>query len=507
MARVSQNSGREGSGCGRLRDLRPRGPLGIRVRTGRPGTTMGRMPEEQQQEFQRVDVRDYLQVLWRGKFIILITTVLVVSGAFFYSYLQENEYRSTREMVVTPRGIGEIVPGLGGSGLAAAAAATAVQLAGDELIFLGTEDLRDGVRRSARADPEGRVHQHARRVAGRLTSASGSSAEQVAEDANVYVEDVHRQARRRGADPPQHLNSLNAARVELGNHRRRRARSATLHDRRLPASRSPDRPDRHQTSPPTATRPAVVRRPERQRLATGATQIATASCVPNSPISPKPLNNALAAFGIGLVLGIALAFLREYLDDTIKTKDDVERASGLTVVGMIPQLGDWKDRGVAAAGGARSPTGPTAEAYRTLRTSIQFLGLERTIRTLLVTSPAASEGKSTTAANLAITFAHAGQRVVLLSSDFRRPRVHTFFGLSNQVGLHLGAPRRDAVLGGAADRARRALRHGAALGARPPNPSELLNSAAPPRRSPRSPVASTSCSSTARRCCRSATHS
>ncbi len=81
------------------------------------------------------------------------------------------------------------------------------------------------------------------------------------------------------------------------------------------------------------------------------------------------------------------------------------------------------------------PRSPAAEAYRTLRTNIQFASLDRPLRTLLVTSPAANEGKTTTLANLAVTFAQAGSRVLLVDCDLRRPTLHTLFGVDNAVGL------------------------------------------------------------------------
>ena len=149
---------------------------------------MGRMPEEQQQEFQRVDVRDYLQVLWRGKFIILITTVVVVAGAFFYSYLQENEYSSYAEMLVEPRTIGEIVPGFsGGGGVTDGNGKTNPMT--NELIFMGAENMRERVREKLGRNPEiAFVNAPEGSNVVRVTTV-GSNAARVAEDANVYVQE------------------------------------------------------------------------------------------------------------------------------------------------------------------------------------------------------------------------------------------------------------------------------------------------------------------------------
>ena len=184
----------------------------------------------------------------------------------------------------------------------------------------------------------------------------------------------------------------------------------------------------------------------------------------------------MAGFAIGIVLGIALAFLREYLDDTVKTKDDLEAATGLTVVGIVPAVADWKKREATPLISVMQPRSPAAEAYRSVRTSVEFLSLDQPIGSIQVTSALASEGKTSTLANLAVTFARAGQRVIVLCCDLRRPRVHEFFGLSNRVGFTsvlLG----DAPIATAIQKADRELPIGlVASGPLPPNPAELLAS-------------------------------
>jgi non-specific protein-tyrosine kinase len=160
----------------------------------------------------------------------------------------------------------------------------------------------------------------------------------------------------------------------------------------------------------------------------------------------------------------------------VKSKDDLERASGLQTLALIPAVEGWRDRDEARLVSVAEPTSPPAESYRTLRTSIQFLGLERPLRTLQVTSPAAGEGKTTTLANLAVALARAGQQVVVACCDLRRPRVHEFFGLSNGIGFTnvlLGEAPLSAVLQPVEGVERLAV---LASGPLPPNPSELLAS-------------------------------
>jgi capsular exopolysaccharide synthesis family protein len=168
---------------------------------------------------------------------------------------------------------------------------------------------------------------------------------------------------------------------------------------------------------------------------TGPQIIHTAS-VPTNPVTPQPRRDAGMALTVGLMLGCALALLLEYLDDSIRTKEDLQRVTqDAPVLAMVPTVREWKDRSETHVIAQEKPSSPTTEAYRALRTSIQFAALDQQIRTLQFTSPSAGEGKTTTTTNLGVVFARAGQRVVLVDCDLRRPRLHTFFGMSNEIGF------------------------------------------------------------------------
>jgi tyrosine-protein kinase Etk/Wzc len=183
---------------------------------------------------------------------------------------------------------------------------------------------------------------------------------------------------------------------------------------------------------------------------------------------------------VGLLLGVGGAFFLEYLDQTIKTTQDVDRVLATPVLGMVPL-----DAKLAARGGdSRRPISiitaldgddPAAEAYRTLRTNVTFVGAERPVQLLALTSPGPGEGKSTTAANLAVALALGGHKTLLIDADLRRPLLHRAFGLVHEPGLT------DVLVGRAA--AREAIRPDVIerldvlpAGSSPPNPSELLGS-------------------------------
>ena len=145
------------------------------------------------------------------------------------------------------------------------------------------------------------------------------------------------------------------------------------------------------------------------------------------PVRPNiPINIAMGII-VGLIVGIGLAFFIEYLDTSVKTIDDVERALQAPVLGVIPQnVGYLIEEG---------PESPHAEAYRVLRTNLLFSRKNEQLNTITVVSGGAGEGKSTTVFNLATVFAQNGQRVLVVDSDLRRPSLHKFLKVSNSVGL------------------------------------------------------------------------
>ena len=156
---------------------------------------------------------------------------------------------------------------------------------------------------------------------------------------------------------------------------------------------------------------------------------------PVLPSSPKPMQDAALGLLGGLILGLAVAFLLDNFDDALTTKEAAEQLGGAPVLALVPMVSSWKRREQPLVVSISQPLSPAAEAYRSLRTSLQFVRQERELRTLLVTSPAAAEGKTSTIANLGAMFAQAGERVLLVSCDLRRPRLGQFFGHDEQTGI------------------------------------------------------------------------
>jgi len=146
-----------------------------------------------------------------------------------------------------------------------------------------------------------------------------------------------------------------------------------------------------------------------------------------TPVKPNKTVNIALGLVFGLIMGVGLAFFIEYLDTSVKTIDDVERTFQAPVLGVIPQ-----NIGLLLEEGSESKH---AEAYRVLRTNLLFSRKDEKLNTIVVVSAGAGEGKSTTTINLATVFAQAGNRVLVVDSDLRRPTLHKLFKVSNNLGL------------------------------------------------------------------------
>jgi capsular exopolysaccharide synthesis family protein len=211
-----------------------------------------------------------------------------------------------------------------------------------------------------------------------------------------------------------------------------------------------------------------------EQLATGIGSVLASATVDPVRVSPSPSRDGVLGLAVGLVFGLGIAFLLEYLDNTIKSAEEAEKAYGGPVLGHIPaeklEKGEKRRLSIVVQAG-----GAAAEAYRVLRNNLNFVNFQRDIKTLLVTSSAPSEGKSTVAANLAMALVHAGAKVVLVDGDFRRPVTDEFFAVNNTIGLS------DVLLGRSSLTAALQQPGGENLlvlnsGKMPPNPSELLGS-------------------------------
>lgn len=224
-------------------------------------------------------------------------------------------------------------------------------------------------------------------------------------------------------------------------------------------------------------------------MSTKTVKVLDPPLLPGAPIRPNTPVNIGIGLAVGLLLGIGIAFLRELLDRTVKSPADVEQKIGLTHLGLLPlsEIHGADAPNVRRRRGGRvapetapelavaaAPTSSMAEAARSIRSNIMFMSPDRPPKILLVTSASPTEGKTTTATSLAITFAQAGARTLLLDLDLRRPRLHRIFGTGSDRGISLalvGEPLEDAI-------SETTVPNLSVLpaGPVPPNPAELLMS-------------------------------
>lgn len=194
--------------------------------------------------------------------------------------------------------------------------------------------------------------------------------------------------------------------------------------------------------------------------------------VPTQAVSPRRKTDLLLGTLLGLVVGLCLAVFRDRLDTSISSAEDLEALTDIPLLGTIQSDAAATQKNGALA--LREAT-PWAEAFRVLRTNLQFVNVDRRERMFVVSSSVPGEGKTTTAVNLAVTLALAGQRVALVECDLRRPRIAERLGLDDGVGattVLIGRVTLDEALQKHADTGLTVL----TAGRRPPNPSELLQS-------------------------------
>ncbi len=194
--------------------------------------------------------------------------------------------------------------------------------------------------------------------------------------------------------------------------------------------------------------------------------------VPTKPVSPQVLRNTALAAMVGLMLAVGVIFLIEALDDTIKTPEDVKRNLGLPVLGIIAKHEFTDGNPITST----TPRSPVSEAFRSLRTNIQYTLVDDPLRTLLITSTDPREGKTTIVANLGVVFAQLGKKVTLVDADLRKPTIHTKLGLQNRIGLTSLFVRsletKDLII----QQSKIPNLEVITSGDLPPNPSELLGS-------------------------------
>lgn len=386
---------------------------------------------------ESADLRHYLGILKSRKWTILVVTAVVIAAALLLSYRQTPLYRAEARVLVNPlpSAIVTTVP----NQLAApvnlqtekevVASVPVAQLVAEELDVADPTELLDDLEVEALADTEVLV-----------VTYTSPDARIAARAANSFAENYIRFRVRQALESVITTRSsvedrIDATRDNLEGLAERIERARKAEDDALVSTLETERTALVARLGVLQERLEGVQTEDSVRLAAG--DVIEPATRPAAPSSPDHVVNGLLAAIAGVVLGTGLAFFRERLDDKFRGRADIERALEAPVLAAVPKFRPGK--GASAKPFelmvAAEPKGTASEAYRTLRTSVQFIASQQGIRSLLITSPSAGEGKTSTTSNLGAALAQAGKRVILLSADMRRPTLERFFGVRNRHGL------------------------------------------------------------------------
>jgi len=413
-------------------------------------------------ELPEANLRKYLQVVRRRLPWLLAVTLLCLAGAAAIVATQKKQYSATAQLLVQPPS--GLVPTSGTQQTVTPVdVLTELQLISDAPVFEQvTKKL--GFRPNVSAAEDGQTNQIG------LTAIARTAA-QAAQVANTYSQTFVAYEQARAIDA-------------IINTEQQLQQQITALDAELKPLESETSPSAGTTATISAlTSQEIVLKDQLAQLQVagaetpGGVEVVSPASLPTSPSSPKPLRDGEIALVVGLLLGLVAAFAAEYFDDKLYSKDDVELLSAeVPVLAIVPRVRSWKKSKRPMLITETDPYSPATEAYRSLRTSLQFTGENVELNTILITSASGAEGKTTTVANLGVVMAKAGERVVIVDCDLRRPRLADFLGKGERIGFTSVVLDREEL----ANAIQPAVNTpGLALlgtGPIPPNPAELLGS-------------------------------
>jgi capsular exopolysaccharide synthesis family protein len=420
-----------------------------------------------------VELRDYLRVVRARKWVIVQAVFIVTLAALVASLVQPRSYQSEAKVLISEQNTGAAIFGTVLSDFSNQpdrALQTQVQLvrlrplAEDTIRKLNLQTTPDELLAQVDVSAVGQTNLISVKAADGNAKRAADIANSIAQGYVDWSMQTKRESIKAAADEVEaRLNTAQGQILELG--------------RKISAQGKTDELSA-ELQIATGAYTILAQRLEELRvneqLEIGSGRVVSPAVVDEAAVSPKPARNTGLGLAVGLIFGLGMAFLYEYLDNTIKSDEEVEKLYGVPVLGHIPfvKLDKGQKHTLTIV---EKPGSAAAESYRVLRNSLDFINFEQNMKTLMVTSSAPGEGKSTIASNLAASLAQAGSKVVMVSCDFRRPTTEGFFGVPNVIGLSdvlLGKNSLKAALQRPGDEELLVL----TSGKMPPNPSELLGS-------------------------------
>lgn len=379
------------------------------------------------------DFLDYVRVLWRRKWLIAGAVAAAVATSQYIAQQQTPIY-SAKSRIMLAVSDAAVYSTDGNAVVDPLQVETSVQL-------LESSKIRQAVRRQLGSASTGLRDASARPIAGTrviVITTRATSPEVAASSATAYAQ-VFSESRRDQAIE-------NALELSRKLEERTVVAKAQLDELEAKLARAAGQPAEQQSlrqqrdvaaTNYTSLRQKVDQATTEAAVRTGGAEVLDEGAGSHRPVSPRPQQSGATAAALGLMLGCVAAIAMEYLDDSLRTADQIDRRTRSTVpvLATIPALTDWRDIDTPRLITVENPASPAAEAYRSLRTSVQLLEAAQNSPIIQISSPAASEGKTTTLANLAVAFSLANRKVTVVDCDLRRPRLNEFFGIKNEPGL------------------------------------------------------------------------
>ncbi len=375
-------------------------------------------PLPAQQEIETIELADYLRVLRERKWVVLLTTLVVVFTVLLISFLQTPRYRASAKILYSKTNFETALFDMPlfqtrnqERDIQTGASLVKVDAVAQEVrAELGTDREIDELVDMVTVEPQGATDV----IAISAVSDDPKEAAAVAQSfATQFIEF------RRNTDRAAIID----ARDQVG----KQLEALTAEERRSEYG--------------LMLREKFESLQILEQFQDGGFRLVQPADVPEAPFSPQPLRNGALALVVGLVLGVGLAFLLAYLDRRLKDEEALERAFQLPVLASIPALGGrWlrkrEDLGLRSdlPVGFPDRNSPLLEPFRVLRSNLQFLNYDGNLKVILITSGLPQQGKSITSINLSVSLALSGHRVLLVEADLRRPMLHEYLGLDNQIG-------------------------------------------------------------------------
>ena len=370
-------------------------------------------------------LRDYLAVVWRRKWLVLLVVVVATGAAYGLSALQTKMYSAASQLIYSDTV--DVANPLGGStyvdptqrsveleSVGSVIASPELKKRANALIVadLGAGALKTGYKVSsevvAGSDQTGTGTTYSSVVA---IKGDSSDAELAAVTANSYAAAfIQMRTEQQRAQIGKAIDSVQKSLERMTTKTQKDSSDYILLQQRLYDLK-------------------ILR-----ATADGGFRVIVPASVPHTPYAPKPLRSAAIGLALGLFVGLGLAFLLELLDTSVRTDTDVAELLRQPILARIPRISKrLLDQSALVT--ITEPDGTSAEAFRMLRTNLAFMSVDDEVRSLVLTSCLQGEGKSVTVANLAVTMALGGKKVIVVDADLRRPRMHKYFGLDNERGV------------------------------------------------------------------------